>query len=243
MKSFQTIASTNKIVSLEASKWLKIPLLLSFEEMVEVISLFQDSIFLLAGAVVKEGQWEVSKKTFLEAYGEYIEALKNGKFPDFYKIRPFFSSAITCDEKSAVRVSLQEGKEILKICRPVVQMQHHTLTYSEEDGHFRSQVFGAKAIPWGILFTYPQIVLGSMREILKVEDNCDFPNTKLFKALQKWQRDHTVPTPFVVGGKTVRVPARLGHDCFSWIQNHPSLNSQGISIFLKPKQSPNPYEN
>jgi hypothetical protein len=114
---------------------------------------------------------------------------------------------------------------------PIIQLQAHTLFYSQLDGQVRSMVRGEGEIHWGIQFSYPQIYQNAQTgQIEKIEDNEKFPNTALFRRLQRWVRDHTRATPLEVGGKRVNLPARLGKQCFSWINRHPQLLAAGIRV-------------
>ena len=54
----------------------------------------------------------------------------------------------------------------------------------------------------------------------------EFPNTELFFQLQRWVRKHTKVTTFLVGGRELRVPVRLGSACVSWINEHPDFRGE-----------------
>jgi hypothetical protein len=53
----------------------------------------------------------------------------------------------------------------------------------------------------------------------------------LFRKIQLWSREATRATPFVLEGKRINVPIRIGKNCLSWIGNHPQLQSQNIGVY------------
>ncbi len=60
-------------------------------------------------------------------------------------------------------------------------------------------VLSRKSVTWGLQFSYPQLYQDPRtRQIFKVTDTPEFPNTALFSKLQKWIRSETLPTPFQV---------------------------------------------
>jgi hypothetical protein len=63
-----------------------------------------------------------------------------------------------------------------------------------------------------------------------VKETPSFPNTVLFHQIQRWMRGATIPTPFLVDGKGVNVPLRLGKRCLSWINTHAQLKAKGIRV-------------
>jgi hypothetical protein len=208
---------------LQASKWLYCPLLIDLEEMKNLFKTLGPFYLVLASGVTKEGEGFITHEQFLDCYAVYIEALKAGSLPDDSRIRPYFTSVLTCSLDPLYRVPLADRQQLIKIDKPVIQLQGHKFNYSTADGKFRSMVFGQASIFWGIQFSYPQLYQDENFVVKAVKEGDEFPNTALFKKLQKWVRVNTVPTPFIVDGKQINVPFRLGKSCFTWINNHPQL--------------------
>jgi len=63
-----------------------------------------------------------------------------------------------------------------------------------------------------------------------VRESSEFPNTALYRSVQRWMRAHTIPTPFHVNGKKINVPMRLGKKCLPWISEHCQLKEKGIKV-------------
>lgn len=205
---------------LQASKWLKTPALIETEEMVNLFEALGSVKLYMTGCVTPEGGGELFLHDFFDYYHSYICALREGRKPDLSEYRQPFSCAVTTSDDALFVMKLDGGKQLMRVCCPVIQMQLHTMALS--GGHFLSMVLGKDSMSWGIQFSYPQLFQDpKLGDIVKVDEA--FPNTPIFKSLQKWMRSNTVPTPFLVNGVTINAPQRLGKNCFGWINNHPDL--------------------
>jgi len=225
------IALSGSEPPMQASKWLQHQVLVDADEME---ALFQElgnfSIYHVSG-LVKSGEEEISKPKFLDSYRQYVQDLKQGKMPSESAYRQIFSSVFTCSPDILYAIAVGENQYLVRISRPVIQLQAHRMDYSPLDGRFRSMVLGSESIVWGLQFSYPQIFENPLtHEVEQVRDTADFPNTQLFKKLQKWIRNNTVATPFLVDGKKINVPIRLGKHCFSWINCHPQLLAKDLKV-------------
>jgi len=80
---------------------------------------------------------------------------------------------------------------------------------------------GLGSVFWGIQMSYPQIYQDpKTMELMEIEES---PNMELFQKIRGWVRDATRATPFIVEGKRVNSPIRIGKNCLSWIGRHPQL--------------------
>lgn len=216
---------------MQASKWLKNPMLLSPEEMADLMQQFSPAKLYITGRVLPPGQGEVHISQFLEVYCDYINQLRSGLKPNAQLLQPYFSCSITCDLDSIEVLNPAPEKQLLRLKRPVIQMQHHHVDYSTSDRKFHSMILGKETIDWGIQFSYPQLFQDpEAKRIVQVDTTENFPNTRLFRQLQKWTREHTIPTPFNVNGVVTHSPIRIGKECLNWIQSHPDLQAKGISV-------------
>ncbi len=215
---------------LQASKWLSCPLLVDQNEMKDLMNSLGDFWIFLVQGVHKKNEGSISKEAFLDSYTTYIEGLKRGEVVETQLVKSCFSSVWTRQVEALYSIPVREDQQIIKVDRPVLQLQTHRFTYSSSDGKFRSMTFGPNAVHWGIQFSYPQLYQDSAYRILSVKDTPEFPNTILYKNLQRWVREFTLPTPFVIDGKQVNVPIRLGKNCFTWINNHPHLLANQLTI-------------
>ena len=221
----------NKPVAMQATKWLKVQLLADATEMEGLFTALGDFSICISGAVVPKGGGEIPQKAFLKVCEKYIETLKAGQVPLESLYRQMFSTVFNKDPNALFTVQVGADRQLLRVAKPVIQLQPHSMDYSPYDGKFRTMVYGMDSILWGIQFSYPQLFQDpETKEPENVDESERFPNTTLFKGLQRWIRNQTVPTPFIVQGKKINVPMRLGKKCLSWINRHPQLAAKHIQV-------------
>jgi len=232
MKDPQIPVSTLKEKSpLQASKWISSQMLVEAAEMEGLFAELQDFYIYSVGTITANGEEIISKDEFLKHYREYVDTLKKGALPDEAKFRKIFSSVLTVTPEVLFAVPIEPGKQLVRIEKPVIQVQAHRMDYSKADGKFRSMTFGADSITWGLQFSYPQLYQdGKTKEIMQVD--AAFLNTPLFRKLQLWARNSTIPTSFLAEGKKITIPVRLGKQCISWINNHPQLHKKGLQVVI-----------
>jgi hypothetical protein len=218
--------------SLQASKWQKCPVLLDVNEMGELFKALGSFWIIQISGLIPTGQEIIGQEAFLEVYSHYIDSLKRGENTTDSRLRPYFSSVLTTNLESLYTVTINETHGLVKVHQPVIQLQGHRFDYSFADGKFRSMVLGYDSILWGLQFSYPHLYQNDQLEVFTVREGAQFPNTALFKQLQKWMRMHTIATPIEVEGKRVNVPIRLGKQCLSWINSHPQLKAKGLHIAI-----------
>lgn len=217
---------------MQASKWLKCPMLVSANEMADLFRALQPFFIYNTGSVTKREEGQISLASFLEAYADYVSTLMRGDIPDESQFRSLFSSVFTTTSEALYALAVEGERQLIRVFKPVVQLQAHRLHYSDADRSFRSMTYGTDGILWGIQFSYPQLFQESKtKEVLQVDTRPEFPNTQLFRTIQKWSRDHTIPTPFMVDGTKMNLPARLGKECLPWINSHPQLVQKGFAIY------------
>jgi len=216
---------------LQVSKWLKIQMLLGSEEMQALFQALEPfGIYNVSSPVLRE-EAVIDKGAFLEAYSYYVTALKNGTLPSEGSLRRFFSAAWSSTSDSFYAMEVGKDKVLVKPTKPVVQLQGHHFFYSLLDHKFHPMVLSPDSVTWGIQFSYPQIYQHPKSQLFsKVDNSPEFPNTELFRRLNLWMRDHSAPTPFLVGTERTNVPIRIGKKCFSWIAKHPQLVAKQIQV-------------
>lgn len=232
-QSFRVVDDPS-IPTLQASKWLQQQMLIDLEEMRSLFRELGELFIVKVGSVVKLEEAKISADQFLSGYDRYIQTLRKGELPEINPFRRFFSVAISSSLDSLFACRVGQDQYVIKIAKPIIQVQAHAMHYSKYDDKFRPMVFGPDCITWGLQFSYPQIYQDpETMQIEKVTDEDRYPNTLLFRTVQKWQRTHTIPTPFLVNDKKVNVPMRIGSNCLSWINRHPQLVSQGIQVMAQ----------
>lgn len=214
----------------QASKWLHIRLLIDLNEMKSLIEYGPAFYIYSINAVYQNGAERKEKEEFLQAYGEYIKDLKEQRIPDEAKYRDFFSAVFTTDPESLYRIQLDQNKYLVKIRRPVIQLQTHRIAYSTDDQRFRSMVIG-ETISWGLQFKYPQIFQNPKTQELEKIDR-SFSDSLLFHEMQKWTRNHTIPTTFEIHSKKITETFRIGRSCLAWINEHPQLKEKNIRVAI-----------
>lgn len=203
---------------LEASKWLEVPLLLSANEMSHLLDSLQPiHLYSISRPIVS------LDCPFLEEYTTYIDALQQGQ------ITPLQAYLMTTSEDTIYSEPVADGKMLIRAYLPSVFVRPHTFVFSEMDKKFRSKVYGENAISWGYTFAYPQFCIDPItHDAAKVDEA--YVNTSLFKAIQKWAREHTIPTPFLYQGEKLNAPIRIGRECLPFIAKHPQLKRIGLEI-------------
>lgn len=198
-------ASLPETPAYQASKWLKLPLFLEVQEMQNLLEILPPWIAPLSGVIAEESQL-LAKSQFLEIYNQYVEQLKKN-------LRPIIDRRLTCaftgnvEDLRAVPVS---GGVLVRIVRPVIQVQPYTLHYSEVAGKFHEMTHSRDSFAWGLLFSFPQLFQNPLtNEAEKVTEQI-YPNAAIFKAMQRWSRNNTIPTPFQVTDRVINLPARMG---------------------------------
>lgn len=225
---------------MRASKWLSCQLLIDADEMAELMKNLGDFYIYLTSSLIEQGKEQISKEEFLDSYRKYVSHLMEGKIPEEMPYRHIFSSIWTASSDMVYAVPAGENKFLIRVSKPVIQLQAHRMNLSPEDGKFRSMTFGPDSISWGLQFSYPQIYQeGATQNIYNVTVSDEFPNTQLFQKLQRWVRHNTSPTPIIVGEEQVNLSMRLGKNCFSWINKHPQLIMKGLRILSRRKSDEN----
>lgn len=211
----------------QGSKYLKYQVLCDAEELGKLFDLGNFTMYHLTG--LNDGQ-PIARDRFLGEYSRWIEELKEGRIPSDAQLRSVLASAWTVEGDALWKQEVPGNKYIVKLAKPVVQVQAHFFTYSPIDEVFRPMTMGAGNIFWGLQFSFPQIYQDPRTmELLEVEE-C--PNAELFQTIKQWVRNETRATPFIVEGKKTNVPIRLGKGCFSWIHKHPQLIEQRIGVHV-----------
>ncbi len=209
----------------QGSKYLKFQVLCDQHELSSLFDVLKPFwIYQLTG--LNDGV-PIDQDYFLKEYESWIEGLKMGRLPTDADLRRLLACAFTAEVDALWKQEVPGHRFIIKIAKPVVQVQAHFFTYSSIDGVFRPMTMGQESIFWGLQFSFPQIYQDpKTMELLEVDES---PNAELFQKIKQWVRDTTRATPFVVDGKKTNVPIRLGKNCFSWIDKHPQLKK--ISVY------------
>jgi hypothetical protein len=214
---------------MQATKWLKLPLFLSREEIRSLLTALGKIHIVPLSGVFREGMEELSPQSYEDLYSSYLESLCRGEpaSPDKKLI-----SAWTLNLDSIEVIQVASGA-LVKPKLPVVQVQPFWLNYSTTDGKFHEMAFSRESLAWGLQFSFPQLFQEPAHlEILKVQEP-EFPNAGLFKNIQRFSRASTVPTPFMLpDGSKLNHPCRIGKSLLSKASEMPQLVNKGLKLCL-----------
>ena len=233
METISLRVSDGAELPLQASKWLDFQFLVDGIEMEALFKELGDFHIFQVGKVCSTNEGYVMKEQFLQVYRAYIDCLKHSKLPDENDYRLPFSVIFTAATDHVFQIPVPNQRHIIRVQKPVLQLQVNQIAYSPADGKFRGLVFGKDSILWGLQISYPQLFQDANKNVFNVLSDPQFPNTPLLRKLQQWLRQFTVPTPFQVGEERINVPIRLGKQCFSWINTHPQLIESPIRVIVK----------
>lgn len=207
----------------QASKWSKFPVLCEPEELALLFARLEPfSLFHLGS--IGDGK-PLSSVLFLQEYGKWVEGLQKGIAPSEASLRRYFASVFADDPSAVWLQEIGEKGFLVRLRRPLLQMQAHFFTYSSVDGEIRSLSMGERSIFWGIQFSYPQVYQdGKSGEICKAEGG------ELLKTIRSWQRDATVPAVFSTPSGEKKPPFRLGKKSREWIGGYAALKNEGLVI-------------
>lgn len=202
---------------IQISKWLYNRVLLDVEELRELLEELGELSFHPVGTVIDRQEMSMDRQGFVALYAEYISLLKKGEQPDQKQWNRLFAKAMTCEPDALFYLPLENNKVILRAEKPVIQIQHHTMRYSKEDGQIRSGVMGEDSVSWGLQFAIPQLYLDpTTNEVVTLKDSSS--NFQLFQKLQRWLRKESFPATFLVeNNKELTPPIRIGRNCANWM--------------------------
>lgn len=238
MEVFPLRVSNGAELPLQASKWLDFQFLIDEIEMESLLNTLGDFEIFQVGTVCKVGEGSISKEKFLHHYKNYVECLKSGVLPNEKEFRPHFSSVFTAASDHLFQILVGDNRRIIRVQKPVLQLQVNNIAYSPIEGKFRGLVFGKDSILWGLQISYPQLFQDAMtKDVFDVLKHPQFLNTILLRQLQQWLRKNTIPTPFQVDKMQINVPIRLGKGCLSWINSHPQLVESNIRVVVETQKT------
>ncbi len=191
----------------QASKWLHSAALL--ENMDELLSF--GLLFPLKGEKLS-----LEPIASISSYPPFIEAWKRGEFAKLED----FAFAFTLDEDALYALETPHGYQI-KPRKAVVEISTHYLNIS--DGEVRSNVYGPDTLSWGVQFGFPQLHQTEEEDIVKHLDAQNYP---LYKKIQSYLRDTTIPAKF----GDIQSSVRLSKTALPWVNRHPWLKEREIVV-------------
>ena len=215
----------------QASKYLFCRALLDAKEMEALLRSLPPFSIYNVSELVDFQSGKLTQEDFLAKYIDYVATIKAGLIPNEKVFKPYFSASFSATSEALYAMKIQEGKYIIKPKEPVVQLSLHHFTYCFERQKFHSMIHSEESITWGIQFSFPQIYANSKTgDIIEVYKDKNNKNATLYKALSKWIRAYTTPTPFRIEGELRNATFRLGKESVAWAKHHPQLEAHRLSL-------------
>lgn len=198
------------------SKWIDLEALLDPVELHTLLDALQSPLYLI-GEACEMGRETVSIPEFVERYKNALQGKR------------LSSVALSLDPSVFSTAPIGEHNHVLRLKKPAVHMQPLKIAYSRLEEKFRTRTFGPDAKIWGLQISYPTLCSDENNQPLVVRKE-PFCNNALFSTIQKWIREHTLPTTFCVEGKTIRSPIRIGKKALSWVNDFTSAKELSVEI-------------
>lgn len=204
------ISSVEKEGRFRASKWIRHAVLLSVEQMQELI--LDSFLFFVSGQIVPQGEEQISKDQFLGRYAEYIASKGRPQASLKRALQLFITSSLD----PLYKVEIQ-NQCMVKERLPVIQLIPQSCFFSL-DGNLVFGVSHQNGFSFGLQFSYPQVYEHPhTHQFHKVFLESGFPNSADFKKILQWIRSHTE----IVRVKGSHVPLRIGKKSKQLLENHP----------------------
>lgn len=222
--------SETELATLRVAKLIKLHLFLDAEELKGLLEPLPSFKFYQTAKLSKKGEERLELASFISKYGEATDELKRSEKPP-RSLLELFSLSISRTEKAFVKAFSDDEKLLLRPQLPVVQLAPTFLHYNWDEKNFRFGLYGKDSFLFGMTLVYPQIYQDSHNlEIIEIDRSPKFPNSELFSALRSLLREKTRPTPFLVQGKKINVPVRIGPRSVQWAGELSELKARGIQI-------------
>ncbi|MDR3623952.1 MAG: hypothetical protein P4L16_02295 [Chlamydiales bacterium] len=215
------------------SKWLELPLLLSFEEMERCFTEIGPCFIVYTDRIVGENEGVISPEQFLDVYKHYLQDLQEGKILNNPVYKKAFQGIITTTLDAVYAIRIDASRRIIKTRKPTLLLQPYRIEYSSFDGKFRPMVMSQNSLLWGIQISYPQLFQDSKTGVLE-KIGPSFVNTEAFRRLQKWVRYNTQPTTFLIDEvRQVTMPMRIGKEAHGFVNNHHGLKERALRVIVR----------
>lgn len=216
---------------LQASRWQRLQVLLSPEDLDLLLADLANPTILLTGRFYPLSAFNTHLSAFKTFYRSYIDTLRQGLLPSEEQCRQLFSAILTATLQPLYLLNGPHNEYLLRTSLPVIQLQHHSFSYSPLDNQVRSMVYGQETIFWGLQFSYPNLYIDPITKAICQTTDDAATNSSLFKQLQRWLRHHTIPTSFLATDSRCNSSIRMSPSCLSWLPHHPQLQQQQLVVY------------
>lgn len=190
LKTYNTLSLAPS--KLQASLWMTQRVLLTPQELQKLFhSLPQFFLFSLSSVGPVES-FALEKSMFLENYEAFFSTLYEQKDPRFQVHKKKLTVAMTADLDALHLVQASQDKYLVHLHRPVVVIGLSVFHYDAQAHKVMFSDHQQSAMRIGLEFKFPQFYQDpkTLQPVKHFTDKSNL-NTQIFKAIQKWSRDHT----------------------------------------------------
>lgn len=226
------VSHPSKEGSLQAAKWMYLRMLIDPSELRAFFDSIAPMFLVNISSVCLKEQLVISLEEFFYLYEEYINSLKKGITGSVKTKIQQGSWGLSKTLSPFYLMQFQDERFLAKLKTPVIRIKHFDFHHIPEQNAFIFTHHKEHSIPWGLECSFPQFYQDPVTHLpVEILKNHEDPNTRVFKSMQKWVRDSTLPVPFMVEGHKKVVPFRLGKKCFEWINLYPELRNRGLKLY------------
>lgn len=227
MDSIPLLQTSNDLSKQQAhfSKWNHLDVLLDPHELKALFDIIKPCWMLYASSTKQTEDYTLPFDLFYETYQNYIENLKQKTVPNIASFRTHFHFFLTQSLEGIYRVPLGESHQRILLHAPVIQVKPISLMISKIDSSIHTSPISPQGIFWGLRFSFPGIFQKpNSLDITTLNPN-NHINANLFKIIRGFLRKESSFAIFEIDQTKHNALARLGKQCYPWIQNHPQLSA------------------
>jgi hypothetical protein len=219
------VSTKEKEGAFHCSKWLRHVVLLEKSEMQSLLDAMGSFFLVPATGLVSVDSFLVEKGTFLSRYESYLQQIvESPEFPSS-SVRNAFTLMLSSSLDSFYALEVPSNKFIIRARLPVIQLQMYHCFFSKLDQKIHSMAMNKESFSWGLQISYPQIYEDpNTHEFINVLKSQDLQDTKLYKEIVQWIRNHTKPVCLSFHGHTIWAPFRMGKGARDWTFAHKGLS-------------------
>jgi len=177
---------------LQASLWMTQRVLLTPQELQELFDSLPQFFLFSLSAIGPQERFALKRSTFLENYEAFFATLFEHKDARFQFHKKQLTVAMTADLDALHLVQAAQDKYLIHLHQPVIVIGLSVFHYDAESSKVMFTDHLQASIRVGLEFKFPQFYQDpkTMQPVKHFTDKTHL-NTQLYKALQKWIRDHT----------------------------------------------------
>lgn len=215
---------------LQASLWMSQRFLLTPKELQELFATLPCfNLYCLSHVGSKEGFY-LSKESFLELYSAFFASLFQKKDALFYKFKKQLTVALTCESETLYLTEPTKDIFLIHIQKPTLVIGPCIFHYDASAKKIMYADHKTNAIRLGLEVKFPQFYQDPVTlQPVKHFTDPNNSNAKLFKAIQKWCRDHAkvVFLEKKDAGERFSPACKVGKNCLSDMEKCFDVISQG----------------